>query len=66
MTALWLVAAQRRPLVLHLRPWMEHLRRWTSVSALSPSVDGNPMPFLQPLVTALELVSPLMNQEKEA
>jgi|tagenome__1003787_1003787.scaffolds.fasta_scaffold20241904_2 hypothetical protein len=65
--ALWLVGAQRRPLVLDLRPWMEQLRHGRSVPGLFPPVDADPMPFVQSLVTALELVSiRLMNQEKEA
>jgi hypothetical protein len=34
------------------------------VPGLSPPVDGDPMPFVQPLVTALELVSRLMSSGK--
>jgi len=35
------------------------------VPRLPPSVDGNPVPFLYPLVTALRLVCPLIHPEHQ-
>ena len=56
MSALWLVAPQRRPVVLHLRALMEHLRYRRSVPCLSSPVDFNAVPIVQRLVAAFRMV----------
>lgn len=51
-----LVAPQRRPLVLHLRARMEHVRHGRSMSRVPPSVEFDAVPFVQGLVAAFGLV----------
>ena len=66
MSTIRLVAPQGRPLVLYLRPLMEHVRNGRSVPRLPPPVDLNPVPFLYPLVAAFRLVCAAMNSRLEA
>ena len=48
-----------RPLVLHLRPLMEHVRDGRSVPRLSSPVDFDTVSLMCPLVTALRVVCAL-------
>ena len=66
LPALRLVTTQKRPLVLHLRALMEHLRHWRRVPILSSSVEGNAMLILQPLVAAFAVVRGVMVFPTEA
>jgi hypothetical protein len=52
-------AGQTRPLVLFLRPRMEHLRHGRRLPGMSRAVDVHTMPFLLSLVGAFRLVSAL-------
>jgi hypothetical protein len=46
MPTVWLVTQQRRSLVVHLRPRMEHVRYRSSVPRMPPSVDFDAVPLV--------------------
>ena len=48
---------QRRPLVLHLRQRVEHIRHGRHVPSVPSPVDFDPVPIVWPLVAAFGLVA---------
>jgi hypothetical protein len=56
LPALRMVAAKLRPLGLHLRPSLEHVRHGWSLPVLSETMERHPVPGMRRMVPAFRLV----------
>jgi hypothetical protein len=58
-----LVSSQGRPVVLHVRTLVEHLRHRRGVPRLPPPVDFNTVPFMRPLVGSFGVVRGVIGKQ---